>query len=141
MSGEIDKPTDFDIENYSIEELINILGLGSEIPLTNEKIVTTVEKIKKKFQENKSLSDEVRDNFLDFFNKINKKLLNYKKTETVRDLFDEEISAGGITRKARPINTRGPRKAELFDKDIMGETRITNLKDPNPTRENLISFI
>ncbi len=132
MSGEIDKPTDFDIENYSIEELINILGLGSEIPLTNEKIVTTVEKIKKKFKENKSLSDEVRDNFLDFFNKINKKLLNYKKTETVRDLFDEEISAGGITRKARPINSRGPRKAELFDKDIMGETRITNLKDPNP---------
>ena len=41
---------DFDIENYSIEELINILGLGSEIPLTNEKIVTTVEKIKKQFQ-------------------------------------------------------------------------------------------
>ena len=79
MSGEIDKPTDFDIENYSIEELINILGLGSEIPLTNEKIVTTVEKIKKQFQKNEDLSDTVRDNFLDFFNKINKKLLNYKK--------------------------------------------------------------
>ena len=38
MSGKefIDK-TDFDIENYNIEELINILGLGQEIP-TNEKI-------------------------------------------------------------------------------------------------------
>ena len=34
----IDK-TDFDIENYNIEELINILGLSQEIPLTNEKIV------------------------------------------------------------------------------------------------------
>ena len=48
MSGKefIDK-TDFDIENYNIEELINILGLGQEIPLTNEKIVTTVSMIKK----------------------------------------------------------------------------------------------
>lgn len=132
MPGDIDKPTDFDIENYSIEELINILGLGSEIPLTNEKIVTTVEKIKKQFQENENLSDNIRDNFLDFFNKINKKLLNYKKETTVRDLFDEEISAGGITRKAIPINSRGPRKAELYDKEVMGETRISNLKDPNP---------
>ncbi len=132
MPGEIDKPTDFDIENYSIEELINILGLGSEIPLTNEKIVTTVEKIKKQFQKNEDLSDAVRDNFLDFFNKINKKLLNHKKENTVRDLFDEEISAGGITRKAIPVNTRGPAKATLYDKEVMGETRIANLKDANP---------
>ena len=136
MSNEVDKPTDFDIENYSIEELINILGLGSEIPLTNEKIVSTIEKMKTQFQKNEDLQlPEKRgllDNFLDFFNKINKKLLNYKKTETVRDIFDEEISAGGITRKAKPINTRGPRQTELFDKDIMAETRISNLKDTNP---------
>jgi len=132
MSGEIDKPTDFDIDNYSIEELINILGLGSEIPLTNEKIVTTVEKIKKQFQKNEDLSAAVRDNFLDFFNKINKKLLNHKKDATVRDLFDEEIKAGGITRKAIPVNTRGPAKATLYDKEVMGETRIANLKDANP---------
>ena len=132
MSGEIDKPTDFDIDNYSIEELINILGLGSEIPLTNEKIVSTIEKIKTQFQKNDELSDAVRDNFLEFFNKINKKLLNYKKDTTVRDLFDEEITAGGITRKAIPINTRGPAKSTLYDKEVMGETRIANLKDANP---------
>ena len=30
--------TDFDILNYSVEELINIIGLGGEIPLANEQI-------------------------------------------------------------------------------------------------------
>jgi hypothetical protein len=132
MSGAIDRPTDFDIKNYSIEELINILGLGSEIPLTNEKIVTTVEKFKKRFTENKELDDDVRDNFLDFFNDINKKLLENKRDETSRNLFDEEIEVGGITRKAIPVPDRGPRKTVLYDKDIMGETRITGLQNANP---------
>jgi hypothetical protein len=127
--------TDFDIENYNIEELINIIGLGSEIPLTNEKIVSTVTNFKEKFEkkfENKQLGKEDKTNFIKFFDNIQEKLLNNKKEETVRDLFDDEIATETITRKEKPVNSREPRKAVLYDKDIMGETRITGIQNVNP---------
>lgn len=127
--------TDFDIDNYNVEELVNIIGLGSEIPLTNEKIVSTIskftEKFEKKFQD-KELDEKNKTNFIDFFYQIQEKLLNNKKDETVRDLFDDEIVTESITRKAIPVNNRGPRKAVLYDKDIMGETQITGMQNINP---------
>ena len=43
--------TDFDILNYSTEELINIIGLGGELPLTNEKIVERIAELKKQFED------------------------------------------------------------------------------------------
>ena len=47
---------DFDITNYSVEELINILGLGSEIPLDNikisERIDEMIEQFEDKYEEN-----------------------------------------------------------------------------------------
>jgi hypothetical protein len=127
--------TDFDIDNYNIEELVNIIGLGSEIPLTNEKIVSTISKFTEKFEkkfENKELGEAEKTNFIDFFYQIQDKLLNNKKEETVRDLFDDEIVTETITRKAIPVNSREPRKAVLYDKDIMGETRITGMQNMNP---------
>ena len=127
--------TDFDIENYNIEELVNIVGLGSEIPLTNEKIVSTISKFTEKFEkkfEKKELNEEEKTNFIDFFYQIQEKLLNNKKEETVRDLFDDEIVTESITRKAIPVNSREPRKAVLYDKDIMGETQITGMQNMNP---------
>ncbi len=141
--------TEFDIEQYNIEELINILGLGSEIPLTNEKIVSTVtefitkfkNKYKKQIEKEKRGTgwenarevelNEERENFLKFFNNIKDKLLTNKKDETIRGLFDEEISVDGITRKAIPVNSRKPMTVPVYDKDIMGETRITGLKNVN----------
>ena len=127
--------TDFDIDNYNIEELVNIIGLGSEIPLTNEKIVSTIteftEKFEKKFQE-KELDEKNKTNFINFFYKIQEKLLNNKKEETVRDLFDDEIVTDTMIRKAIPVNSREPRKAVLYDKDIMGETRIAGMQNVNP---------
>lgn len=141
--------TEFDIEQYNIEELINILGLGSEIPLTNEKIVSTVTEFKTKFKNKykkqiekekrgKGWEDEREDelnkektNFLKFFNNIQDKLLTNKKDETIRGLFDEEISVDGITRKAIPVNSRKPMTVPVYDKEIMGETRITGLKNVN----------
>ena len=135
----IDRPTDFDIKNYSIEELINILGLANEIPLTNEKIVTTIENFKKRFKENKELSQEVRDNFLDFFNDINKKLLENKRNETTINLFDEEVDIDGITRKPITVNDREPRKAVLYNKDIIGETRISGIQNANQSPFDYLS--
>lgn len=127
--------TDFDIDNYNIEELVNIIGLGSEIPLTNEKIVSTISKFTEKFEkkfEKKELGEKEKTNFIDFFYQIQEKLLNNKKEETVRDLFDDEIVTESITRKAIPVNSREPRKAVLYDKDIMGETQITGMQNVNP---------
>ena len=43
--------TDFDILNYSTEELINIIGLGGELPLTNEKIVERIAELKSQFED------------------------------------------------------------------------------------------
>tara|TARA_B110000208_G_C11760186_1_gene426591 strand:- start:444 stop:2000 length:1557 start_codon:yes stop_codon:yes gene_type:complete len=126
--------TDFDIKNYNIEELVNIIGLGTELPLTNAKIVSTVSKFKKKFEkkfEENQIDKESKDTFLDFFDKIQETLLTNKKDETVRDLFDDEIVTESITRKAIPVNSREPRKAVLYDKDIMGETRITGMQNVN----------
>ena len=74
----IDK-TDFDIENYNIEELINILGLSQEIPLTNEKIVTTISQFKNRFNSNDKLVNQQKKHFTSFFDEIQRKLLNYKK--------------------------------------------------------------
>ncbi len=125
--------TDFDIDNYNIEELVNIIGLGSEIPLTNEKIVSTISKFTEKFEKKKKeLGEEEKTKFIDFFYEIQDKLLNNKKEETVRDLFDDEIVTESITRKAIPVNSREPRKAVLYDKDIMGETRIMGMQNVNP---------
>lgn len=42
---------DFDISSYSTEELINIIGLGGELPLTNEKIVKKIQEMKDQFDE------------------------------------------------------------------------------------------
>jgi len=125
---------DFDIENYNVEELVNILGLGSEIPLTNDKIVSTIkiftDKFKTRFEE-KQITEENKTMFIKFFNDIREKLLINKKDETIRDLYDEEISVEGMTRKAIPVNSREPRKAILYDKDIMGDTRITGMQNVN----------
>ena len=42
---------DFDISSYSTEELINIIGIGGELPLTNEKIVKKIQAMKDQFEE------------------------------------------------------------------------------------------
>jgi len=43
--------TDFDILNYSTEELVNIIGLGGERPLTNEIIVERIAELKQQFED------------------------------------------------------------------------------------------
>ena len=63
-----DNATDFDIENYNIQELISIIGLANEVPLTNEKIVSRITTLKERF--NEKPDGEVKDNFLDFFDQI-----------------------------------------------------------------------
>tara|TARA_Y100000591_G_scaffold333110_1_gene373803 strand:+ start:113 stop:1705 length:1593 start_codon:yes stop_codon:yes gene_type:complete len=129
-----DNATDFDIENYNIQELISIIGLANEVPLTNEKIVSRITTLKERF--NEKPDGEVKDNFLDFFDQIQEKLLNNKKEETVEDLFEKQEANlddfGRITRPPIEYNSRAPRQSELYDNDIMGETRITGLKNPIP---------
>ena len=135
MSG---NQTDFDIDNYNIQELVSIIGLASEVPLTNEKIVSRISVLKEKFNENsdEEQTQEIKDNFLDFFDKIQEKLLKSKKDETMDDLFEKKDAEmddyGRLTRKPVVIDSRQPRQAELYDKDIMGETRIQGLINPQP---------
>ena len=67
------------------------MGLSEEIPLTNEKIVTTVSKLKERFTDNKNLNNEQQEHFISFFDEIQQKLLSNKKIETVNDIFDEKL--------------------------------------------------
>ena len=125
----IDK-TDFDIENYNIEELINILGLGQEIPLTNEKIVTTISQFKKRFNDNDNLASQQKKHFTSFFDEIQRKLLIYKKNDTVNDIFDEKVNTK-ITYQPNKVSDRNPRKNMMLPKDVIAEQRITGLENTN----------
>ena len=126
----IDK-TDFDIENYNIEELINILGLGGEIPLTNEKIVTTVANLKERFSNNKSLNNEEREHFISFFDDIQQKLLTNKKEETVSDIFDKNLVTK-ITKDDYHTGDRVPKVNKMLANNVIAEQRITGLENVNP---------
>ena len=114
-----DNATDFDIENYNIQELISIIGLANEVPLTNEKIVSRITTLKERF--NEKPDGDVKDNFLDFFDQIQEKLLNNKKEETVEDLFEKQEANlddfGRITRPPIEYNSRAPRQLKLHDND------------------------
>ena len=128
------------IRSGAIEELINIIGLGREIPLTNEKIVSTVEKYKQQFQDNDSLSEAETQHFIDFFDKIREKLLISKKEETIRDLYDEEIKAGGMTRKADVFQNRDARQATLLENNVIGDERIVGLEAANPAPFDFVAL-
>ena len=128
--GFIDK-TDFDIENYNIEELINIVGLGSEIPLTNEKIVTTVSNFKEKFSANEKLLEKEKKHFLSFFDAIRKKLLDSKKAETVNDIFDEKVKSKITMDEYHKRNRKGEIN-KMLPRDVIAESRIVGLENSNP---------
>jgi len=42
---------DFDISSYTVDELINVIGLGNQRPLTNEKIVSTIQALQEQFED------------------------------------------------------------------------------------------
>ena len=126
----IDK-TDFDIENYNVEELINILGLGSDIPLTNEKIVTTVSKFKNKFLGNDNLKTSEKEHFISFFDEIQKKLLDNKKSETVNDIFDANLKSK-ITMDEYHKRDRKPGVNKMLPREVIAESRIVGLENANP---------
>ena len=126
----IDK-TDFDIENYNIEELISILGLSEEIPLTNEKIVTTVSKLKERFTDNKNLNNEQQEHFISFFDEIQQKLLSNKKIETVNDIFDEKLEKK-MTIDDYHTRDRVPRVNKMLPNNVIAEQRIVGLENINP---------
>lgn len=117
--------TNFDIDAYNVEELINIIGLGHEIPLTNDKIVSTIQEFKDRFE--KKINDDgenkpVIQGFMKFFDSVQEKLLLSKKEETVRGLYDSEISSDTITRKAVEVNGREPSLMKLYDNEVMADT-------------------
>ena len=126
----IDK-TDFDIQNYNIEELVNILGLGSEIPLTNEKIVRVVTVFKNKFKNNSKLSEQQREHFTTFFDEIQRKLLENKKNETVKDIFDKGVNSR-ITMEDYHSKDRTPSVNKMLPNNVISESRIKGLESANP---------
>jgi len=68
---------DFDISSYSTEELINIIGIGGVLPLTNEKIVKKIQEMKDQF-EGKYQDDEytIKVNNIIFLNKTSNERIN-----------------------------------------------------------------
>ena len=77
---------EFDISSYSTEELINIIGLGGELPLTNEKIVKKIQEMKDQFDE-KYLDDEyiIKVNYILYLNDNdgNRKNLNLNRNDLI----------------------------------------------------------
>jgi len=64
--------TDFDIDNYSLNDLLHIINMHNKIPLTKAKILSGIEEMKKKFKgKNKA-------NFQNFFDEIGEKLKENK---------------------------------------------------------------
>ncbi len=80
---------DFDISSYSTEELINIIGLGGKLPLTNEKIVKKIQEMKDQFDE-KYLDDEyiITINNIIFLNKTPNERSNNLNLDEDEDIFD-----------------------------------------------------
>ena len=64
--------TDFDIDNYSLADLLHIINMHNKIPLTKEKILAGVKEMKDKFQ------GEDKQNFRNFFEEIGEKLKQHK---------------------------------------------------------------
>lgn len=73
---------DFDITNYNVEELINILGLDGEIPLNNQKISNRIDEMSKQFE------DKYEEN--EYIIKVNKVLYDlFYDNDNVIELSNE----------------------------------------------------
>ena len=86
--------------------------------------------IKKRFNNNDSLKKEQKDHFITFFDEIQRKLLTYKKNETVKDLFDNKMQTK-ITYTPNKVSDRNPRDNMMLPKDVIAEQRISGLENAN----------
>ena len=64
--------TDFDIDNYSLNDLLHIINMHNKIPLTKAKILLGIKEMKDKFK------GEDKANFRNFFDEIGEKLKENK---------------------------------------------------------------
>ena len=101
--------TDFDISNYTEEELVNILGLGGKIPLTNEDVVERIKEMTTQF-ENKYEEDEELINICAIL----------RKNSTIPDNVDREQWKYLKTIYFNP-NDVTDTNGETKDADIWGE--------------------
>ena len=79
--------TDFDINNYTVADLLQILNIQNEVPITKEKIVETTQ--------NFIDADNFKDNedFVKFFLEIRRKLINeVERQREDYEKYGEEVT-------------------------------------------------
>jgi hypothetical protein len=82
--------TDFDVDNYSMEDLIHILKIQNEAPLSKMRIIQAVEEMVEKF--------EGQEKYVDFFLNVQSKLLEEK------DLYTQPLVKKKAAKDLEEIN-------------------------------------
>lgn len=114
--------TDFDVDNYSMEDLIHILKIQNEAPLSKMRIIQAVEEMVKKF--------EGQEKYVDFFLNVQSKLLEEK------DLYTQPLVEKKAAKDLEEIN-------EMHDliKKIAPDTIIQTPGEINGVNSNKLTEI
>ena len=120
--------TDFDINNYTVADLLQILNIENEVPITKEKIVETTQKFidADKFKNN--------EDFVRFFLEIRRKLIN--EVERQREDYEKNME-----KKLLYLKNYGSLTDPLGDlksADVKNLEQQSREVDKDPTTENII---
>ena len=120
--------TDFDINNYTVADLLQILNIQNEVPITKEKIVETTQEFID--------ADNFKDNekFVKFFLEIRRKLSN--EVESQREDYEKNME-----KKLLYLKNYGSLTDPLGDlksADVKNLEQQQRPMDKYPTAENII---
>ena len=139
MSKKIDM-TDFDVDNYPVEDLLAIMGVLNKIPLTKADIIEITEDYIVEYDKD--------DKFKKFFFDIRKRLLTEKDTLTrVGVLQEDEEEEPEVI-----LTERYKKENKLLDEEhlVIGELRVPNQSgtsvpfaqgETNPTKRYTVTRI
>ena len=117
--------TDFDVDNYSTEDLIHILNLQHKVPLTKAQIIEAIENITEEF--------EGQDKYIKFFLNVQSKLLKDKDIFSRADAEDQAIDdVNNISEMHKLIKQVAPDTVMQIPGQLNG-SNSNNLKTTNKT--------
>ena len=120
--------TDFDINNYTVADLLQILNIQNEVPITKEKIVETTQE----FIDDDDFNNN--EEFVKFFLEIRRKLIN--EVERQREDYEKNME-----KKLLYLKNYGSLTDPLGDlksADVKNLEQVKRTADKMPTAENII---
>ena len=120
--------TDFDINNYTVADLLQILNIQNEVPITKEKIVETTQE----FIDDDDFNNN--EEFVKFFLEIRRKLIN--EVERQREDYEKNME-----KKLLYLKNYGSLTDPLGDlksADVKNLEQVKRTADKMPTSENII---